>query len=214
MSRTQLSPQRLSETKKTNIGRIIIFCEGKTEKYYFDYFAEIIKKNKYTDVEVVLESANGNAQTVLDYAKTFMSKEENNRRFGVYGKYLAFDCDDPKDIQSVVLGSKDYELLISNYLFETWLLMHFEDVVSKLSKREIYRKLEIFLTGNYSKGHKGKIREILQKGEIEKAIDNAKRIEKKYLSEGKSIFANLKDMNPYTSVYQLIEQFMVEISPR
>ena len=56
MGRTQLSPQRLSETKKTNIGRIIIFCEGKTEKYYFDYFAEIIKKNKYTDVEVILEN--------------------------------------------------------------------------------------------------------------------------------------------------------------
>ena len=35
MGRTQLSPKRLSETKKTNIGRIIIFCEGKTEKYYF-----------------------------------------------------------------------------------------------------------------------------------------------------------------------------------
>lgn len=47
MGRTRLSPQRLSETKKTNIGRIIIFCEGKTEKYYFDYFAEIMKKRKY-----------------------------------------------------------------------------------------------------------------------------------------------------------------------
>lgn len=44
MGRTLLSPQRLAETKKTNIGRIIIFCEGKTEKYYF---AKIIKKNKY-----------------------------------------------------------------------------------------------------------------------------------------------------------------------
>ena len=30
MGRTQLSPQRLSETRRTNIGRIIIFCEGKT----------------------------------------------------------------------------------------------------------------------------------------------------------------------------------------
>jgi len=44
MGRKQLSPQRLFETKKTNIGRIIIFCEGKTKKYYFDYFAEIINK--------------------------------------------------------------------------------------------------------------------------------------------------------------------------
>ena len=38
MGRTQLTPQRLSETKRINIGKIIIFCEGKTEKYYFDYF--------------------------------------------------------------------------------------------------------------------------------------------------------------------------------
>lgn len=30
MGRTQLSPQRLSETRRANIGRIIIFCEGKT----------------------------------------------------------------------------------------------------------------------------------------------------------------------------------------
>lgn len=102
MGRTQLSPQRLTETQKVNIGRIIIFCEGKTEKYYFNYFAEIIKKSKYTDVEVVLETANGNAQTVLTYADKFMSDEECNRRFSTYGKYLAFDCDDPPNIQDVV----------------------------------------------------------------------------------------------------------------
>lgn len=141
MGRTQLSPQRLVETKKTNIRHIIIFCEGKTEKYYFDYFAEIIKKNKYTDVEVVLETANGNAQTVLTYANHFMSDEEHNRRFSTYGKYLAFDCDDPPNIQDVVLATKDYELLISNHLFEVWLLMHLEEMEAKLSKREIYRRL-------------------------------------------------------------------------
>ena len=115
MGRTQLSPQRLSETKKANIGRIIIFCEGKTEKYYFDYFAEIIKKNKYTDVEVILETANGNAQTVLNFANEFMHNEKNNQKFNTYGKYLAFDCDDPPDIQAVVLVAKEYELLISNH---------------------------------------------------------------------------------------------------
>ena len=136
MGRTQLSPQRLSETKKTNIGRIIIFCEGKTEKYYFDYFAEIIKKNKYTDVEVILETADGNAQTVLNFANKFMNNEKHNQKFSTYGKYLAFDCDAPPDIQSVVLAANEYELLISNHLFETWLLMHFEDVEKKISKKE------------------------------------------------------------------------------
>lgn len=212
MGRTLLSPQRLVETKRTNIGRIIIFCEGKTEKYYFDYFAEIIKKNKYTDIEVVLETANGNAQTVLSYADNYMSDEEHNRSFSTYGKYLAFDCDDPPNIQDVVLAAKDYGLLVSNYLFETWLLMHFENVDVKISKREIYRRLSEHLCSSYSKGHKGKTREIIQNGDIEKAIDNAKALEKQYSEAGKSVFANIKAMNPYTSVYQLIEQFMVEIS--
>lgn len=212
MGRTQLSSQRLVEIKKANIGRIIIFCEGKTEKYYFDYFAEIIKKSKYTDVEVVLETANGNAQTVLNYAKSFMSDEVHNRKFGTYGKYLAFDCDDPQNIQSVVQAANEYELLISNHLFETWLLMHFEDVEVKLSKREIYRRLSEHLHSSYSKGHKGKTREIVQNGDIEKAIDNAKTLEQRYVAEGKSVFTSIKDMNPYTSVHKLIEQFMVEIS--
>lgn len=212
MGRTRLSPQRLSETKKTNIGRIVIFCEGKTEKYYFDYFAEIIKRNKYTDIEVVLETANGNARTVLNYAEEFMSDEKHNQKFSAYGKYLVFDCDDPPDIQSVVLAAAEYELLISNYLFETWLLMHFEDVEENISKRELYRRLSSHLHGAYSKGHKGKTREIVQNGNIEKAIDNARALEKQYGAEGKSIFTSIKDMNPFTSVYKLIEQFMVEIS--
>jgi len=212
MGRTQLTPRRLSETKKTNIGRIIIFCEGKTEKYYFDYFAEIIKKNKYTDVEVVLETAGGNAQTVLGYADSFMADEEHNRKFNTYGKYLVFDCDDPPNIQAVVQAAMNYELLISNYLFETWLLMHFEDVEVKLSKREIYRRLSAHLHNTYSKGHKGKTREIVQNGNIEKAIDNAKALEQRYDEDGKSVLTNIKEMNPYTSIYKLIEQFMVEIS--
>lgn len=212
MGRTKLSPQRLSQTKRTNIGRIIIFCEGKTQKYYFDYFAEIIKKNKYTDVEVILETANGNAQTVLNFANEFMNDEKHNQKFSTYGKYLAFDCDDPPDIQDVVLAADKYELLVSNHLFEIWLLMHFEDVEEKISKREIYRRLSLHLHGAYSKGHKGKTREIVQNGNIEKAIDNARTLEKKYAAEGKSIFTNIKDMNPFTSVYKLAEQFMVEIS--
>lgn len=163
-------------------------------------------------MEVVVESANGNARTVLKLAGSFMDEEENNRKYSTYGKYLAFDCDDPPDIQDVVLSSKEYELLISNHLFETWLLMHFEEVDTTLRKREIYRRLSNHLRGSYSKGHRGKTREIMQNGSIEKAIDNAKALEQRYETQGKKVFANIKEMNPYTSVYKLVELFMVEIS--
>lgn len=212
MGRTKLSPQRLSETRQTNIGRILIFCEGKTEKYYFDYFAGIIKKNKYTNIEVILESANGNAQTVLNYANAFLADEKHNQKYSTYGKYLAFDCDDPPNIQDVLLAASGYELLVSNHLFETWLLMHFEDIDHKISKKEIYQRLSAHLHSTYSKGHQGLTREIVQNGSIEKAIEHGKILEKRYSSEGKTIFANIKEMNPYTSVYRLIEQFMLEIS--
>ena len=213
MPRTKLSSQRLAEVKRTNIGRIIIFCEGKTEKHYFDYFTEIMKGNKYTDIKVILETAGGNAQTVFNFAKKYMAEEENIRIFSTYGKYLVFDCDSPPDIQSVIKDACDYELLVSNLLFETWLLMHYEDVNDKLTKRQTYSRLsENLYCKNYKKGQKGIIREIIQNGEIEKAIDSAERLEKAYEEEGKSIFANIKEMNPYTSVYKLVEQFMAEIS--
>ncbi len=212
MARMQLSPQRLSAIRQTNIGRIIIFCEGKTEKCYFDYFANIINKNKYTDVEVISETANGNAQTVLNYAEEFMTDERNNRKFGTYGKYLAFDCDDPPNVQAVIKAAKDYELLLSNDLFEVWLLMHFEDVSVKTSKKEIYRRLSGHLRKEYNKGDSGTIREIIENGDIEKAIDNAKALEKEYSDKGKDVQTNIKEMNPFTNVYKLIEQFMLEIS--
>lgn len=159
-----------------------------------------------------METAGGNAQTVLNCANQFMKNEENNRKFAVYGKYLAFDCDDPPDIQSVVLAAAGYELPVSNHLFETWLLMHFEDVGEKISKREIYQRLSSHLRNAYSKGHKGKTREIIQNGNIEKAIDNAKTLERQYMSQGKYIFSDIEDMNPFTTVHKLVEQFMIEIS--
>lgn len=159
-----------------------------------------------------MEAANGNAQTVLGYANSFMEDEENSRKYSNYGKYLAFDCDAPPNVQEVIQSTEGYELLISNHLFETWLLMHFEDLDTKLSKREIYRRLSEHLHDAYSKGHKGKTREIIQNGDVEKAIENAKVLEQKYRDGGKTIYSGIKEMNPYTSVYKLVEQFMIEIS--
>lgn len=212
MGRTVLSAQRLSQTKRLNIGKIIVFCEGKTEKYYFNYFAEIINKNKFTDIEVILESADGNAQSVLNCANNFLASEDNNRKYKNHGKYLVFDCDAPPTIQTVINEASDYKLLISNHLFETWLLMHFEDAEVKLTKQKIRAKLSEYLSQKYKKGHKGITREIIINGDIEKAIDNAKALATIYELEGKTIYANINEMNPYTNVYELIEQFLVEIS--
>ena len=218
MGKTNLSP-KISNHLETNIGKVIIFCEGKTEKYYFEYLAESIKKNKYNEITIILQQANGNARTVLNYANKFLLNEENTSRFRTYKKYLVFDCDDPTDIQDVIQNANDnyttedfYELLISNYSFETWLLMHFENIKSILSKRDILIHLETHINKSYKKANKGTIREIIKEGNIQKAIENAKVLEKFFIENDKNILSDIQDMNPYTIVHKLVEEFLKFIS--
>lgn len=218
MARLQLSQHRVTEAKRVNIGKVLLFCEGNTEKYYFDYFAQIINsnENKYNNVIVTTEAANGNAQKVLNHSVDFLSQEENNRLFVNYGKYLVFDCDAPEDISSVITQAashpNNYHLLVSNHFFETWLLMHFEDVEETLSKKETANRLSDHLNAEYKKGRKGRTREIILNGDVEKAIENARKLEKKYAQLGKTIYDSIDDMNPYSNVYTLVEQLMLLIS--
>lgn len=214
MARTILSPQRRSEMLPLNIGHVILFCEGATEKYYFDYFAEILNNKKYNDMRVVTESADGNAQQVLNYANEYMSNEDNQLKYGGYDRYLVFDCDAPPTIQRVIQDAKEYELLVSNHFFETWLLMHFEDLepTAKLGKKKTFEQLSIHLSFPYEKANKGIIREILQNGNIERAIDNAKQLEQFYLGVNLKMDSDIKKMNPYSSAYRFVEMLLYEIS--
>ncbi len=38
-----------------------------------------------------------------------MDDDKHNQKYNNYGKYLAFDCDAPPDIQAVVLSATRYE---------------------------------------------------------------------------------------------------------
>lgn len=218
MPRIRLSQQRKTEVKRQNIGKIVLFCEGATERYYFEYFATIINQdqNKYNNVVIATKLANGNAQQVLNYSEDFLAEEENNRLFANYGKYLVFDCDAPDNIASVITSARDnpnnFNLLVSNHFFETWLLMHFEEVECKLTKRQTYRRLSDHLSSKYKKGSKGRTREIVSNGDIEKAISNALKLENQYNAQGKTIYDSIEDMNPYTNMHTLIEQLLLLIS--
>lgn len=216
MGRTILSPKNKIEIQREYIGKIILFCEGMSEKYYLDYFKDIITKNKYTDIQIETESADGNARTVFNFAEDFLSKDENIRKYIHHKKYLVFDCDDPSDIQGVILemlnSSNNYSLLVSNHRFEIWLLMHFEHIYDYIKKRDISAHLNNYLNHDYKKADAGIIREILNNGNVEAAIKNGYELENKYKSEGKTITSNIEEMNPYSNIHTLIEQFMAEIS--
>jgi hypothetical protein len=216
LGRTILSPSRQKNIKNTNLGHMILFCEGLTEKYYFEYFTDIIEKNKFNDVRIEIESADGNSRRVLKFADDYLTVEDNNRKYSNYKKYLVFDCDAPPNIQKIIdkicLSENGYEMLVSNYLFETWLLMHFENVTEKISKEHTYKRLSEHLVNEYKKASSGLIREIIQNGSVEEAMKNAERLAEKYSQEGKNICNSIGKMNPYTNVNILVEQLLAVIS--
>lgn len=212
MARTILQSSRHSNFRDANIGHMIIFCEGLTEKLYIEHFVSIINKNKFNDIIVEIESAEGNASRVLKYAESYLKLESNNRKYSNYKKYLIFDCDSPPNIQATINkmleSTNNYELLATNLLFETWLLMHFENVYDKVTKKDIYRKLSQHLHDNYEKANSGIIREIISNGSVEEALKNAEHLLAHYNQNGKNICKSIKDMNPYTNVNVLVEQIL------
>lgn len=215
MSRLSLSPRQI-EHKELNIGYLLIFCEGRTEENYLKYFSNIINRTKYNDIVIEINTASGNAMTVLNYANDFLSKEDNHRKYSNYEKYLVFDCDDPPNVQEVISNAlkseNEYNLLISNPLFEIWLLMHLEDVSTPLSKKNIYKHMEYHLnlednTYIKQKDNNGIIRKIINNESLKSAIDNAKTLESIYISKNKSFKSNISELNPYTNVHAWLNSF-------
>lgn len=71
MARLRPFDERKVEFKESNLGRVLLFCEGLTEKNYFKYFAEIIdgNRNKYSRIKIIPFCAGGNVRTVLNFAE-------------------------------------------------------------------------------------------------------------------------------------------------
>lgn len=66
MGRTLLR-QREIEQKELYIGKILIFCEGYTEKNYFEFFKKLIK-DKFSNIVIETETVGSNARAVYNYA--------------------------------------------------------------------------------------------------------------------------------------------------
>lgn len=220
MARTVLNSVRSTDSINLNIGKMLIFCEGRTEKIYFDYFAKILNRYKYNDIEVSVsvKSANGDSSKVVKFAEEFLSKGNNASIYLNYAKYLVFDCDAPKGeaiykvINNAINSNENYKLLISNWLFENWLLMYFEDYEKKITKNEVYRRLSYHLGYEYKKANEGIIRQIITTGNFERAKINAENLRKFYDTNGLEYITSIKKMNPFTNVDTLINDFMIAIS--
>lgn len=227
MPRLVNGERKIIKPKPENAGKLLIFCEGYTEYNYLDYFRNYINNNlriKYSDIVIEPINAEGNAMHVYNYAEEFLERAENASKYLYYEKHLVFDCDAPENIQDVIALMKnsenDYILDYSNLLFETWLVMHFQNLEPNKdnSKRAIIKLMKEYLdVNNYTKkmkSSKGTIGKILGSNGNEKiraAIENAKLLEKHWKDTGKDIDKDITQMNPAVDIYKLIERLLDEI---
>ena len=227
MARLTLNNTRKTETKNEHIGKVLIFCEGYTEYNYFNYLCEYYntnKKDKYSQVELIPVNTEGNASNVLNYADDFFEKDGNKEKYSNHEKHLVFDCDAPDNIQEVINNMKnspnDYFLDYTCLVFETWLLMHYQEFSSetKYRKSKLYNMMcDILDVNKYTskvKASEATIKKILAsdgREKMKKAIVNAQELEKYYKDAGLYIFENIKDMNPSSSVHSLVERIIDEI---
>lgn len=214
------SPRQV-ETRPSNLGKVLLFCEGQTEVCYFEYFAEIIRKNrnKYAHLDIESIPANGNAQQVLNFAEDFLRDEDNMQKYLLHEKHLVFDCDAPREIEKVLrnmlASTNDFALSLTNLLFETWLLMHFEQVEPEYSnsKRVIGERLSYALGREYTKADSGVIRQIIGNGDtLRNAISHAHVLEERYSQKELVYETDIRQMNPFTTVHLLMERILLEMS--
>ncbi len=219
--------RKIQKSRPENAGKLLIFCEGNTEFNYLMYFKVYLENNlhvQYSDIVIEPINAKGDARRVYDYAEEFLADDVNASKYFYYEKHLVFDCDAPANIQEVVNlmleSDNEYILDYSNLMFETWLVMHFQDLSPERdnSNRTIIRLMcEYLRTDKYTSKDKaapGTIGRIFGSNANEKirdAIKNAKELEEYWNKLGMRRDRNIKEMNPSVAIYELIERLLDEI---
>lgn len=203
-----------------HIGHRVFFCEGTTEYNYIKAFADILNKHTaITDIQIVLDDVGSNSRAVLKYAEKQLSDPQLHRKYAGYTPCLIFDCDAPADIQSVisdaVSSEYSYTIYLSNLIFETWLLMFYEDIDVSLSKKAVYTKLQDYLhldkEWDKYKSDYGKIQQILKTGDPYGAFRCASRLQNRYEDLDLTWQTDITLMNPFTNMHEITKLFFNEL---
>lgn len=197
--------QRKIEKRKP-YERVLIVCEGKTEKLYFKLLIEEYKLNT-ANVEII-NSSGSDPKGIVNYAKTryIEAKKEGNPFDRVY---CVFDKDSHlsylEAINTLAKLSPQHTFFAATSVpcFEYWFILHFDytdkpyhatpqcSVADKLIS-DLRRKY----LGNYKKNDMASLFRQLKHNML-KAIENAKKA-------NKAAAENLTD-NPSTQVGKLVE---------
>jgi hypothetical protein len=187
--------------------RILIVCEGQTEKLYFESFPVIavivtcLDMGGQTKKKLVEECA----KRIIEYKRDHiifdeiwcvfdMDKEKGEKEFADY------------DTSIYMAEKKKYKVAYSNDSFELWFYLHYQYTDQQNLRAFYYEQLSYLWGYNYAvmgktaSKCKGNYRRLEndERADQEKAIQRAKRL---YEEQNHLLF---HEQNPVTTVYKLV----------
>ena len=182
---------------------IIIGCEGKnkTEKIYFKNFNSrkcIIKFSKGNSTDPV-----GIVQDLINFMDNDVGREENDRVYAVLDTDVNTEKQQQIEDAKKLAKENGVEIITSTPSFEEWFLLHFEYTTKAfVSNDELQKELKKYID-NYSKNNNTYLS---IKNQTERAITNAKRLEKFQINKGQAL--DSVNCNPYTAAYKVVEELI------
>jgi len=187
--------------KRLKLRRILIICEGeKTEPNYF-------RKFKATNPEVFdyIDVQGTGYNTVSLITEAIRIKNEAIQRNEPYIEtWCVFDRDDfpIESFEKAIKLAEQNQIKCAYSIeaFEIWYMLHFNFYDTGFSRSQYKEKLSELLKKPYLKNDPGMYLLLSKKQSI--AIQNARKLYKK------QYLLPLKDQNPITTVFQLVERLL------
>lgn len=196
--------RRSRKTRYTN-PRVLILCEGKTEKNYFNAILQDKEYQKQLSaVRVSVYSGKNPSPDLL--VQEAIKRVKAAKKEGVPFKeiWIIFDHDNhPKRKQAWEEAIKmDFKIGFSAIAFEQWYLLHFiKSTRAYSNENELERALKKYYP-NYEKARNNDF--TFLKHKLEKAFPNAEWLRKQLGDED----LHITDQNPWTDVDILVKKLI------
>jgi hypothetical protein len=176
-----------------------IFCEGETEKYYFQKLKAVERIGRVN----VKSTRRTDSVNIVKYAITFTKYDKNfSKRDAVF---CVFDRDENTNEQ-LKEAKREAErhgikIIFSNPSFEFWLLIHYQLHTTSCENNEISTKLKKFIP-DYRKADPEIY--LITKDKIEAAKTNSQNIIE--MCRNRNVELISRESNPVTLVNNLIDE--------
>lgn len=208
-----------------SMGRHLVYSEGtKTEPFYVENISEHLPID-ISHRNVLIPKKYNKTKHTVELIKRAEEDVEKERKDGksIEGVWILFDKDSFEDFDEACLKIENknfrknyngelgdefgtvWHCCYSNESFEVWPYLHFEDLITPLSRDDYIQKINDFIksrgcSGKYIKNNPKQFDFLIENGgDIKKAIKLAK---KKDVGIGKI------KINPSTGIYEFVEFFM------